>query len=89
MEGWGVCRAQSSQVDPASLVCRCLSPILVHPSARGETGSPWGGSCQPWGCQAPGNHSSGSGESVPRAGESIWKGGQQGCAGATVPQREG
>lgn len=29
-------------MDLASVVCRCLSPILVHPSARGDTGSPWG-----------------------------------------------
>ena len=33
---WGV------WVHPAALVSCCLSPILVHPSARGDTGSPRG-----------------------------------------------
>lgn len=42
MESWGVWEAQSSRVDPASLVCRCLGPVLVHQSAKGESGSPRG-----------------------------------------------
>lgn len=97
VEGWGVWGAQSSWVAPASLMCRCLSSILVHASAPSWTvpqpgvrlGHPRGILSTVGGTGHLVTPTPALGRASPRAGESIWTGVQQGCAGGTVPQREG